>query len=204
MKALYLLRHGQSEANRLDLVNGKIDDPLTACGREQARGVGQLIIESGIRFDVCFVSQWRRARETAELALPEESFTVDTRLGETDPGNAAGLTFSELPERHPEFNLPFDPLRPYPGGESHQQLYDRSIAWFEEVSSSVPRDATALAVSHGGPICSILQYICKVDMYHFPMFVSLNASFSKITRSDSLRWTLCYFSLPCAQSFENL
>jgi len=202
MKTLYFLRHGLSRANNLSLVNGKVDDPLTDRGRKQARAAGRIIAAGDIRFDACFVSHWRRAQETAELAFPDARFTVDARLGETDPGEAAEVTFAELPKRYPEFKLPFDPLRPYPGGESHQQLYNRSVEWFEEAESSLPQEAIVLAVSHGGPICSILQYICKVDISYFPMFVPSNASFSKIIKGDTSRWKLQYFSLSPISDIE--
>lgn len=204
MISLYFLRHGKSEANRLNLVNGKTNDPLTLQGKKQALEAGKLIVASGIQFDLCFVSNWRRAQETAELALPGEEFTVDPRIGETDPGDIAELTFTELPELYPEFKLPFDPLRPYPGGESHQQLYDRSVAWFQEKICTLPEKTNVLTVSHGGPICSIIQHICKVDMRDFPMFVPTNASFSKITKNVTGQWTLRYFSLPGVQHLKSL
>lgn len=195
MKTVFLLRHGHSVANSLNLVNGTPDDPLTERGRRQAVEAGKLFAVSGVQFDTCVVSQWRRAQETAEIALPNERFVVDNRIGETDPGLAAGLTFEELPQKYPEFTLPFDPLRPYPGGESHQQLYERSIKWFIETTFAMPSDSALLAVSHGGPICSILQYVCKVDMQYFPMFVPANATLSKVTLDEEAQWTLCYFSM---------
>ena len=63
---LYLVRHGQSQANANHIMQGaKIDQPLTDKGRMQANETKEKL--SGIQFDKIFVSPLKRASETAEI-----------------------------------------------------------------------------------------------------------------------------------------
>jgi broad specificity phosphatase PhoE len=85
---LYLLRHGESEANVGVFIN---DDPtrpvlLTAKGREQAATAAQAL--SCISFNHAYASQFPRAQQTAEIILAgrDLSLTVDARLNERRSG----------------------------------------------------------------------------------------------------------------------
>src|SRR5438309_1492264 len=69
MERVLLTRHAESEASVAGLTNG---DPrreigLTALGSEQARRLGEQLV--GVQIDLCAVSEFRRAQETADIAL---------------------------------------------------------------------------------------------------------------------------------------
>ena len=66
---IYLLRHGQTELNKQNLMQGQCDHPLNEQGRLQARNAGKVIRDSGLKFDRVFSSPLRRAVETGEIAL---------------------------------------------------------------------------------------------------------------------------------------
>ena len=68
---LVLLRHGQSEWNKLNLFTGWRDVKLTAQGESEARDAGTLLKEAGFRFDIAFTSLQTRAIKTLWLALEE-------------------------------------------------------------------------------------------------------------------------------------
>jgi broad specificity phosphatase PhoE len=64
-----LARHGESALSVVGRTNG---DPATACaltdtGRKEARRLGELLASS--RVDLCVVSEFQRARETADIAI---------------------------------------------------------------------------------------------------------------------------------------
>jgi bisphosphoglycerate-dependent phosphoglycerate mutase len=85
---LILLRHGQTEVNAGGRLQGRIDAPLTALGREQAvaaaAGLGRIGPPTRV-----VSSPLRRARETAEaFGLPVE---VDERWIELDYGDLDGV-----------------------------------------------------------------------------------------------------------------
>ena len=68
---IVIIRHGQSEANRLNIFTGWRDSPLSPQGVEEARAGGKLLREAGFTFDVSFTSLQSRAIKTLWLALDE-------------------------------------------------------------------------------------------------------------------------------------
>lgn len=62
-KMVYLLRHGQSEANVARVYQG-LDSPLNEAGRGQAENVAERVAK--LEFDVLLSSPLKRARQTAE------------------------------------------------------------------------------------------------------------------------------------------
>lgn len=74
MKEIYLVRHGESFANKRDFAAfGNVDSPLTEKGIEQAKGL-QTIFHGQFDIDPCCyeepvaVSEYTRAQQTAEYA----------------------------------------------------------------------------------------------------------------------------------------
>jgi 2,3-bisphosphoglycerate-dependent phosphoglycerate mutase len=68
---LVLVRHGESEWNRLNLFTGWYDADLSEKGREQAVQAGRDLAAAGIEPDVVHTSRQVRAIRTADLALDE-------------------------------------------------------------------------------------------------------------------------------------
>ncbi len=68
---LVLLRHGESEWNKLNLFTGWRDVKLTEQGQAEARESGRLMRETGFKFDLAFTSLQTRAIKTLWLALEE-------------------------------------------------------------------------------------------------------------------------------------
>lgn len=192
---LYLLRHGRSIANTHGLVTGSPEDTLTEEGRAQVERAASLVGSYQLHFTHSFVSGWKRAQETASLFLPKTFFQVDARLGETQAGDVAEMPLQAFNAAYPGFWAPFSPDRVYPGGESHQALYDRVVEWFEETTTALPDNASLLAVTHAGPISCLVQYVTRVSMNAFPMFIPENASLTKLYRDVDGHWRLHFFSL---------
>ena len=112
---LYLIRHGQSQANTAQerIVGGRdASSPLTSKGEAQAVAVGRRLAASGVRFDRVYASHAVRARRTAELAcrelgLPAEAVRIEPRVVEFSQGSL---------ERRPreEVYAEGGPVRAYP------------------------------------------------------------------------------------------
>ncbi|MCU1393736.1 MAG: 2,3-bisphosphoglycerate-dependent phosphoglycerate mutase [Ilumatobacteraceae bacterium] len=66
---LVLLRHGESEWNKLNLFTGWHDVTLTEKGRGEASAAGVTMLAEGLRFDVAHTSLQTRAVLTCHLAL---------------------------------------------------------------------------------------------------------------------------------------
>ena len=68
---LVFIRHGQSEANKLNIFTGWRDSPLSDVGVAEARAAGRLLKSEGYTFDIAFTSLQSRAIKTLWLVLEE-------------------------------------------------------------------------------------------------------------------------------------
>ena len=103
--SLVLLRHGESEWNKLNLFTGWHDVSMTDKGLSEARAAGHTMLEAGLRFDVAHTSLLTRAVITCHLALDEMGMVWlpiqrSWRLNERHYGALQGLDKKETTERH--------------------------------------------------------------------------------------------------------
>jgi broad specificity phosphatase PhoE len=173
---LVLVRHGLSMANMAGLVTGTPEDTLSPEGVTQARRTGELFKRLSLRGDHYLTSHFRRAQQTASLVLPDASFEVDSRLGETNAGAVAELTLSRFLEEWPDFYQ--DNSNTYPGGESHMDLNRRVLDWLAEARAR--HTGQVVVVTHAGPIACLLQDALGIPMDRFPALKAHNASVSVI------------------------
>jgi probable phosphoglycerate mutase len=127
---IYLIRHGETDYNRLDRIQGRgIDAPLNATGERQARAVGVWLRDASL--DVAVSSSLIRARQTASLAmgLPMDGIQADADLDELSYGVMEGIPVNEqsgaladLYETWAQGALDVSPE----GGETPLQVFDRA------------------------------------------------------------------------------
>ena len=97
---LYIVRHGKTLFNTLDIVQGIVDSPLTNVGQEQADAVG--IGLSSVKFSAAYASDLGRQRETAARILFQNTAGVkpvlETEIGlrEASFGKFEGKPSSEM------------------------------------------------------------------------------------------------------------
>jgi 2,3-bisphosphoglycerate-dependent phosphoglycerate mutase len=101
---LVLLRHGESEWNKLNLFTGWRDVRLTAQGELEAREAGRLMRKAGLSFDVAFTSLLSRAIHTLWLSLDTMDLmwipvTKHWRLNERHYGALQGRNKAEAVEK---------------------------------------------------------------------------------------------------------
>lgn len=101
MSRLIVWRHGNTDWNAGQRVQGQTDVPLNALGRQQAVDAAELLIK--MRPDVIVASDLQRATETAAALAALSGLTVsyDKRLRERFFGAWQGLTMTEVAARHP-------------------------------------------------------------------------------------------------------
>ena len=97
---LVLVRHGESEWNRLNLFTGWRNPDLTDKGVIEARVAGRMIRDHRIKFDIAFTSVLKRAQHTLDIMLdemnqPNVPIVRDAALNERDYGELSGLNKDE-------------------------------------------------------------------------------------------------------------
>ena len=105
MIKLVLIRHGESEWNKLNLFTGWTDVELSEKRVEAAQNGGKLLKEGGYSFDVCYTSYLKRAIHTAWHVLDgvDEAYIPvikDWHLNERHYGALQGLNKAETAAKY--------------------------------------------------------------------------------------------------------
>ncbi|MGB3540426.1 MAG: histidine phosphatase family protein [Mesorhizobium sp.] len=166
---VYFVRHGQTDWNAENRLQGQADIELNALGREQATENGRRLaglIADPQAFDFV-ASPMKRTRATMELVraamgLDPHAYRTDPRLVEVNFGAWQGFTYAELEQQHPGISGKrsldkWDYLPSGEGAESYQMLYERIKPWFEEL------DRDTVCVTHGGVIRALFRLVEKIS-----------------------------------------
>ena len=168
---LIFVRHGETAYNAENRLQGQLDTPLNARGREQARTVGGTLrsllgseIDQLDEARAFFASPLERARVTMEIArdamgLEPKRYRLDPVLKELSFGAWEGQTWSEIEVKDAKVlrarrknRWAFVPE----GGESYAMLADRLRPWLEGLTEH------AFVVSHGGVARVLMTLIAGV------------------------------------------
>lgn len=154
---LYFLRHGESEANLSGVHGGWMQCDLTAAGRSQAQAAAQLL--QNISFEQIYASDLARAQQTAQLAVPGQSITLDPRLREIHVGDVIGMTPAECEAKWGRRYIDARNAKNYTDfhGESYAQVGQRVSAFLDHVATA--HTGNVLAVSHNHAINTVLNYL---------------------------------------------
>jgi broad specificity phosphatase PhoE len=167
---LFLVRHGETEYNRRGLALGRDDVPLNERGVWQARRTGEALADEPLT--AVYSSPLKRALATAEqVAAPHGlEVRVEERLIEMEIGEAEGLTFAEVRERHPglleAWTGPDGPSQPMPGGERLLDVDERAWGAVADLAAAHAGDTLAL-VAHNFVILCILTRALGLPLAEF-------------------------------------
>ena len=152
MMKLVLVRHGESEWNKLNLFTGWTDVDLSEKGHEEAKNAGRLLKEEGYDFDVCYTSYLKRAIHTLNHILDEMDrawlpVNKSWKLNERHYGALQGLNKSETAEKYGEdqvkiWRRSFD-VKP-PALEADDERSARRQAMYRDVDQSLLPDNESL------------------------------------------------------------
>ena len=102
---LVIVRHGESEWNKLNLFTGWTDVELTETGENEAKAGGKALKEAGFDFDICYTSQLKRAIHTLNFILHEMDrewlpVVKSWKLNERHYGALQGLNKADAAAKH--------------------------------------------------------------------------------------------------------
>lgn len=150
----YVVRHGETDWNQLQKMQGQTDRPLTAEAISQARKLGKEL--RNIEFSAVFASDLIRARHTAELIALQRKATIicSKLLRERSMGSFEGVVINKLTEELRESLHQLDrsedkQLADRFQIESAEALNSRALLFFRQTALAYP-NKRALVVSHAG------------------------------------------------------
>ena len=171
----YFVRHGQTEANRLEVLAGSgLDHPLTEVGHRQAETLAQAIRQH-IHHPLhrVIASNMRRAQQTAEYLSRQLGMTLElnAEFREWHLGEWEGKIFAEFGHLLLGSGEPKQ-------GESRQSFYQRiDKAWKSIYSDEQPY----LIVAHGG------VWLALQDLLQIPRFKISNCHLVRV-RTEEDAW----------------
>lgn len=207
----YFVRHGKSEGNIKDIVQGRQDHPLSEQGKEQAKITGQWF--QGKPIVKVLTTPLLRGKETARilsetagLSFPEEL----PSLIELHTGVFTGISLEEACLRYPEMYQQFLKLS-WEGVEGAERIYElqkraesvwnlliHRIGELDKGNSPVknPSHSGVLVVTHAG----FLQWIVKVTLGSqswFPLLPMGDCGIYHFSVEGTVtRWNLLNFQAP--------
>jgi 2,3-bisphosphoglycerate-dependent phosphoglycerate mutase len=165
-RLLVLVRHGESEWNKLNLFTGWRDVDLTEKGIVEARAAGKRLKAKGLTFGIAFTSVLKRAQHTLDLMLDElgqKSMPIerDQALNERDYGDLSGLNKDDARKKWGEEQVHVW-RRSYavapPGGESLRDTGARIWPYYLHViQPHVLRSEGVLISAHGNSLRAMIM-----------------------------------------------
>ena len=183
MKTRFIVvRHGETQWNVEQRIQGQGDSPLTAVGLRQAEAIAARLARE--RFDLLVASDLRRARQTAEAIARACGLPVaaDPRLRERSFGRGEGMTYEEINRAWPGvFALTQESDADFviPGGESRRQFHERIREAFAGLASDHAGKRIAV-VAHGGVLAVLYRMVHGIPVGRPHKIPISNASYNAV------------------------
>ena len=153
---IYMIRHGQTERNRHQVLQGRTDAPLNTTCVAQAAAVAEKFASARIQFDIVYSSPLRRAIQTAEIIAPGKAVHVDPRLTEMDYGPYEGMDLNTPSPEVATFFMDFANTPAPDGMEQLSSVIERTGAFLEDLCHT---DRSILISTHAIALKGLLEYL---------------------------------------------
>lgn len=165
MAYLILVRHGESEWNKLGMWTGLTDIGLSPKGIEESSLVGEKL--KGLPIDFCYISSLKRARQTLDeikrvvgryfptfenKALDERDYGIYTGQNKWDIKKTIGEEQFQKLRRGWNVGLP--------KGETLEDVYDRAVPYYKmHILPDLKLGKNILIVAHGNSLRALVKYL---------------------------------------------
>lgn len=187
---IYLVRHGESKANILDIFGG--DYELTPRGKQQALKTGKKLKK--INFSASFSSDLLRAKQTAELIISGKDLKINIHKGlrerffgsvENKRAEEVGHLFRTV---HEISERDFWERKVADGMESNKEAVGRFIKTLQEISGK-HLGKKILIISHGTVMRALLTKLGYGTFKELPSGSLDNTGYIKL-KSDGVNFTI--------------
>ncbi len=167
---IFLLRHGETEANKAGRYQGSTDYPLSDTGRAQAKEVaGDL---SQVNFAKIFTTPLSRAQETTKIVAPGKAFAIIPEFTERHFGDWENMTYTDIKTKYGEVYRSWlkNPRETViPGALTFAEHNERIIKGLSAVEKEHQpiNEENFLIVAHGGTNRMIMLHYFNLDTSNF-------------------------------------
>lgn len=183
---IYLVRHGETEWNKIRRFQGRSNLPLNHEGKKQARALALALKNTSLM--AIYTSPLVRALQTARLIkdfhpsapILEENGFIEMDLGEFD-----GMKVQDWAKQYPDTRKAWNENPAsvkMPGGESLGEVQDRAKKALERITQLHPPDDTILISSHNFVNLTILCDLLNIPLDRFRELRQENAAFNLICK----------------------
>lgn len=187
---LVLWRHGETDYNAAQRMQGQLDSQLTAIGLRQARRAALWLAE--LKPDVLVASDLSRAGDTAAVLAAEIGMPlrIDKRLRETHLGAWQGLTHAEVEALRPGGVQSWreNPQLAPPGGETRVEVAGRAAQVVAELDAAGHR--SAVLCTHGGLIAGLTPLLLGLPVSGWTVFGGISNCHWTVLIRRSSGWRL--------------
>ena len=168
---ILLIRHGETDWNRIHRFQGRSDLPLNQKGRDEAHALALGLKDQSLT--AIYSSPLARAVETARLIKvfhPSAPFFKEDGLVEMDLGEFEGMEAGHWVAEHADFIKSWRETPAsvrMPGGETLQEVQARAISTLERIAKLYPMESTLLLCSHNFVNLTILCYALQIPLNRF-------------------------------------
>lgn len=169
---LLIIRHGESEADILNVHEGRADFNLTDKGHTQAQAMADYVSKN-YTIDKIYASPLKRALQTATHLSETTGIPIitDEHLMEFNNGLIAGLSREEATEKYPFIpNLPLHAT--VYEQESKLEFRHRAEVILSKIISENDENATIAIISHGGLINQLYQAFLHLPVVSGTFFIT--------------------------------
>jgi 2,3-bisphosphoglycerate-dependent phosphoglycerate mutase len=191
MTRFIVVRHGETQWNVEERIQGHGDSPLTDKGLAQAEAIAARLAQEP--FDVLVASDLGRAMRTAQAIARRcgPDVIADARLRERSFGAGEGMTYAEVDRAWPDVFSRMretDPDFVIPGGESRRQFHERVRDAFVALAREHVGRRVAV-VAHGGVLAVLYRVIHDIPVARPHAVPISNASYNAVA-FEADAWSL--------------
>lgn len=174
MGKLILVRHGQTNWDKENRLQGSLDIPLNGEGREEAEKIALELSE--VKIDAVYSSPTSSSFSTAKMIADKQKLKVKKvrQLTEFNQGVWQGLLLSDIKKRYKKQynNWKASPASAHPPqGESAREAYDRAVSAMHKIIDK--NKGRSVCIVSGGILLSTLRcYLKNMDVDNMWKFAS--------------------------------
>lgn len=187
---LILVRHGESEWNRIGRYQGQLDAPLSELGLRQAEALANRLANE--KLEAIYSSPLQRARRTADAIArfhPKLEIQDDPALLEIHHGDWQGLYAPDVRERYAEALeewRTFPTRSQMPNGESFSNILKRTLNFRERMCKTYQSDASIVVSTHDVVVKILIADALGMSMDRINRLWITNASISVVEYTNDL------------------